>query len=153
MTEPQITKDTRGPLEMTFMEYGDGSMQLDIRFTSDRRQIAQLFPPDMDAARAAAEGVADALMSLPSGEPGLEFEVSEHYSIEDGANLIVHDADGPKGWRYKVVGYPPDEGRWGLARMYVFAAGKRGHCQMEGRVRNVALAKRLADAMARHWRK
>ena len=67
--------------------------------------------------------------------------------------LEVHDADGPEGFRYKVVLYPPDEGRWGLARIYIFGAGERGPCLIEGRLRNVVLAKCLADAMVRHWRK
>lgn len=128
-------------------------MRLDIELFISQQQIAQLFLLDTEAAQAAASGVTGAVTSNSLDSYELAYEVSEHHSIEEDAILIVHDADGPEGFRYKIVTYPPDEGRWGLARIYVFSAGKRGPCLMEGRVRNVALAKRLADAMARHWRK
>ena len=153
MTEPTITKESRGPVGMTYTTWSDGSVRLDIEFTNARRQIAQLFLPNAESAQAAATGVTDAVMSSLPHSSNLDYEVSEHHSIEEDAMLTVHDADGPEGFRYKVVLYPPDEGRWGLARMYVFGAGKRGSCLTEGRLRNVAIAKCLADAMVRHWRK
>jgi len=153
MTEPTITKESRGPAGMTFATWGDGSVRLDIEFTNAGRQIAQLFLPNEESAQAAASGVTDAVMSRSPDGFELAYEVSEHHSIEEDAMLEVHDADGPEGFRYKVVLYPPDKGRWGLARIYVFGAGERGPCLMEGRLRNVALAKCLADAMLRHWRK
>ena len=152
MTEPQVTKEVRGAVGLTFRTWSDGSVRLDIEFTKAGRQVAQLFLPDPETAQTAASGVADAVTSVPPDSYELAYEVSEHYSIEHDAMLEVHDADGPGGFRYKVVRYPPDEGRWGLARIYVFGAGKRGPCLLEGRVRNVALAKCLADAMVRHWR-
>ena len=153
MTEPTVTREARGPVSLTFSTWSDGSVRLDVEFTSAGRQIAQLFLPDAETAQAAASGVADAVMSCLPDSFELAYEVSEHYSIEEDAVLVVHDADGPEGFRYKVVIYPPDEGRWGLARFYIFGAGKRGQVLMEGRLRNVVLAKRLADAMVRHWRK
>ena len=151
--EPQVTKVTQGPVETTFSVWSDGSVGLDMEFTNAEYKLAQLFVLDMEAAQAAAAAVTEALTSAAPAEFELCYETSEHHSIEEDAMLSVHDADGPEGWLYKIVDYPPDEGRWGLARIYVFGTNKRGPCPMEGRVRNVALAKCLADAMARHWRK
>ena len=153
MTEAKVTKESRGPVALTYTTWSDGSVRLDIEVTNSHRQMAQLFLLNTEAAQAAAAGVTDAVMSRSPDGFELAYEVSEHHSIEEDAMLEVHDADGPEGFRYKVVLYPPDEGRWGLARIYIFGAGERGPCLIEGRLRNVVLAKCLADAMVRHWRK
>ena len=153
MTEPHVTTESCGPVGMTFRTWDDGSVRLDIEFTNGNCQIAQLFLLDIEAAHAAAASINEAVTSSSTGDFELAYEISEHRSIEQDEVLSVHNADGQEVFRYKVVAYPPDCGRWGLARIYVFGAGKRGPCLMDGTVRNLALAKCLADAMARHWRK
>lgn len=151
---PHVTEKTCGPVGITFRVWDDGSVRLDVEFINTERKLAELFMLDMKATEAAATAITCAVTSSESETTPLSFEVSEHFSVEEDAVLRVHDANGEDGLRYKLVEYPPDRGRWGLVRSYVFDSEKKvGPCLMEGRLRNLVLAKRLAGAMARHWRK
>ena len=153
MSEPIKRIENVGPMDMEFREWHDGSVGVRVMFVAGRRQIAELSLLNMTDAMVAARAIVDGTLSQAPQQTELEYEVSQHFSIEYDATLEVHDADGPAGWRYKVVEYPPDAGRWALARIYAFGTERVGPCPMEGRVRSVSLGKWLADAMVRHWRK
>ena len=149
----RLKRESVGPINCSFHEAYDGSVRVNIEFSDGNRQIAELFMLEMNAAKVAAGGVVEGLLSPPNTETELKYEVLDAFDVDYDATLTVHNANGPGNWRYKVVKYPPDVGRWALARIYVFSTAKVGPCPMEGRVRSVSLAKSLADAMARHWRK
>ena len=140
-------------MALVFVVAYDGSTRLTVRFNESDRQVADLFMLDRDSSCVAADAITECMLSADISDSELEYAVSEHLDLTYQATLVVNDAVGPSGWRYKITQYPADSGRWARARIYVFNNARSGPIPLEGGVRSVKLAKWLADAMMRHWEK